>query len=399
MSVINRVLNDIEQRNEREKAAQGYEPVQIKEPASTGKWVIALIVCVICLGIAGYWLLQQSVNDGQSITSESIIEQEQEQEQVAGTEHQQTVAPQVVSESKAQVTEGIIDDEPQHRKHGISKVAGVRESIDERTVEEETVAEAIDVELATEAAVSETEKTSELMPEKLDAEAPVNAVNQVKNKRIQEPVRQEKLSITPVKMSPAELAQLKLTQGLKSQKVGNIETAQRHWRDALTLTPNLHDARVQLAASYYGENNIPKAIKLLSDGNKKYTEFDGYRLLAAQIYYQSNKLDKALSILNNPYLDENASDENLTLAASIAQQLKRWPAAMENYQQLVSRQQNNPQWLLGLAIAQDAQQMASKALKNYQKLLIVTNDQGVYNYAQQRINTLQSELVQRGHNG
>ena len=70
-------------------------------------------------------------------------------------------------------------------------------------------------------------------------------------------MKQEKLSITPVKMSPAELAQLKLTQGLKSQKVGNIETAQRHWRDALTLTPNLHDARVQLAASYYGENNIP----------------------------------------------------------------------------------------------------------------------------------------------
>ena len=93
-------------------------------------------------------------------------------------------------------------------------------------------------------------------------------------------------------------------------------------------------------------------------------------MLAAQIYYQSNKLDKALSILNNPYLDENASDENLTLAASIAQQLKRWPAAMENYQQLVSRQQNNPQWLLGLAISQDAQQMASKALKNYQKLII-----------------------------
>lgn len=386
MSVINRVLNDIEQQNEREKAAQGYEPVQIKEPASIGKWIIALIISVIFLGIVSYWLLQQSDNDGQLITPESMIEQEQ----VAATEHQQTGIPQVVSEPKAPVIEGIIEDKPQHRKHESSKITGIRELIVERAVEEETVAEA---------AVSEIEEPSELMPEKLDAEAQVNVVNQVKKKRVQEPVKQEKLSITPVKMSPAELAQLKLTQGLKAQKIGKIEMAQRHWQDALTLIPNLHDARVQLAASYYGENNIPKAIKLLSDGNKKFTEFDGYRLLAAQIYYQSNKLDKALSILNNPYLDENASDENLTLAASIAQQLKRWPAAMENYQQLVSRQQNNPQWLLGLAIAQDAQHMASKALKNYQKLLIVTNDQGVYNYAQQRINALQSELVQRGHNG
>lgn len=367
MSVINRVLNDIEQRNEQEKSAQGYEPVQIKEPSSIGKWLVVLIVLVICLSGASYWLMQQSENEEQTSVAEVVVKQQQ----VPNSDK-----PVVTQETKVIAEEAVKNEKPS-------------EAEDIRTLE---VLESEDKELVSTVVQIQEEKPKEVvtdLPITLEAKP-----NDIKARTNKEPVKQQKLSITPVKMSTTELAQLKLTQGLKAQKVGEIGKAQEHWQEALTLEPSLHDARVQLAASYFGENNVQKAIALLSDGNKKYEIFDGYRLLAAQIYYQSNELDKALLTLNSPYLDSDASTENLTLAASIAQQLKRWPVAMANYQQLVNRQQNNPQWLLGLAIAQDAQQLTPKALQNYQQLLMFTRDQGIYNYAQQRISALQSELEQ-----
>ena len=377
MSVINRVLNDIEQRNEQEKSAQGYEPVQIKEPSSIGKWLVILIVLVICFSVAGYWLMQQSESEKQTSVSNVVVNQQKLPRKKAPNSEKPVVTP----ETKA-IAEGVVKNE----QSSIVEDNQIPEAL-ESEVKESEVKEA----------VSEVEPIQEEKPKEVIADIPIRIEkqsNDIRARANKEPVEQQKLSITPVKMSTTELAQLKLTQGLKAQKIGKIGAAQSHWQEALTLVPSLHDARVQLAASYYGENNVQKAIALLSDGNKKYGTFDGYRLLAAQIYYQSNELDKALSTLNSPYLNSDASDENLTLAASIAQQLKRWPVAMANYQQLVNRQQNNPQWLLGLAIAQDAQQLTSKALKNYQQLLMFTRDQGIYNYAQQRINALQSELEQ-----
>ncbi|WP_435275788.1 tetratricopeptide repeat protein [Psychrobium sp. nBUS_13] len=372
MSVINRVLNDIEQRNEQEKSAQGYEPVQIKEPSSIGQWLVVLIVLVICFSGVSYWLMQQSENEEQASVAEVVVKQKKvPQDNIPNSDK-----PVVTQETKAIAEELVKNEKPSEAEDiRTPKVLG---------------AEAKEV-------VSAVVQIHEKKPKEVVADLPIileEKSNDIKARTNKEPVKQQKLSITPVKMSTTELAQLKLTQGLKAQKVGEIAKAQEHWQEALTLVPSLHDARVQLAASYFGENNVQKAIALLSYGNKKYETFDGYRLLAAQIYYQSNELDKALLTLSSPYLDSDASTENLTLAASIAQQLKRWPVAMANYQQLVNRQQNNPQWLLGLAIAQDAQQLTPKALQNYQQLLLFTRDQGIYNYAQQRISALQSELEQ-----
>jgi len=236
--------------------------------------------------------------------------------------------------------------------------------------------------------------------EKIEKQATVQASEKNFTVKKIEPKKKSTLTITPLQMSNSELAQLKLSQGLKAHKAGKINYAQSAWKQALEAEPRLHEARIQLAASYYGANETTRALTLLLQSVKQFPKFDGYSLLAAQIYYQLDNPQQALVVLNNPYLDENSATENILLAGSIAQQLQQWPVAMNNYQVLVGRQADNPQWLLGLAIAQDAQNMKTQALGHYSRLLSLNNvESTVMHYAKQRAQALREETAERGNNG
>lgn len=388
MSVINRVLNDIEQRKQQEEAAQGYEAVDIKEPPSNTKWIVALVFCCVLLVGLGYALTLDRKSDEEPqapITQEVIVVESP----VATTAQQANV--EVVNAESTFSSQKLTQQKVTKQNIEVAAKKPVNQDVtaENTTVEPTQVVDAVKQQQVTKSDVAVETKIVKPVRSAVKQLAPVITSKKPK----------KKLSITPVEVSPQEVANLKFQQGLKAQKVGKIELAQKRWLEALKLEPALHEARIQLAASYFGENNSPDALKILGEGNSKYPTFDGYRLLAAQIYYQANEFRRALAALDNPYLDSEASEENLTLAASIAQQLKRWPVAMNNYQQLVNRQGNNPQWVLGLAISQDAQQLTQQALKQYQHLLTLTGDQGVYDYAVGRIAVLQQELAERGQNG
>lgn len=388
MSVINRVLNDIEQRKQQEEAAQGYEAVDIKEPPSNTKWIVALVLCCVVLVGLGYALTLDRKSDEEPqapITQEVIVVEPP----VATTAQQANV--EVVNAESTFSSQKLTQQKVTKQNIEVAAKKPVNQDVtaENTTVEPTQVVDAVKQQQVTKSDVAVETKIVKPVRSAVKQQAPVITSKKPK----------KKLSITPVEVSPQEVANLKFQQGLKAQKVGKIELAQKRWLEALKLEPALHEARIQLAASYFGENNSPDALKILGEGNSKYPTFDGYRLLAAQIYYQANEFRRALAALDNPYLDSEASEENLTLAASIAQQLKRWPVAMNNYQQLVNRQGNNPQWVLGLAISQDAQQLTQQALKQYQHLLTLTGDQGVYDYAVGRIAVLQQELAERGQNG
>ncbi|MGB0834555.1 MAG: tetratricopeptide repeat protein [Psychrobium sp.] len=389
MSVINRVLNDIEQRKQQAEAAQGYEVVDIKEPPSNTKWIVALVLCCVVLAGLGYALTLDSKSD--------------EAQQAPIAQEVVVVEPPVVTPAE-RTNVVVVDAEPSGSSQELAREQVTQQNVEivaaKKTVNQDVIAGNTTVEPTQVAdAVKQQQVTQSDVAVETKIVKPVKSAVEQKAPVITSKKPKKKLSITPVEVSPQEVANLKFQQGLKAQKVGKIELAQKRWLEALKLEPTLHDARIQLAASYYGENNSPDALKILDEGNSKYPNFDGYRLLAAQIYYQANEFSRALAVLDNPYLDGAASEENLTLAASIAQQLKRWPMAMNNYQQLVNRQGNNPQWLLGLAISQDAQKLSQQALKHYRQLLTLTSDQAVYDYATGRIAVLQQELVERGQNG
>jgi MSHA biogenesis protein MshN len=393
MSIINRVLNDIEQRNKTQSNNndRSFDAVDIKELNNT-KWLTSLlIIAVLTLAIAMAWLYISgdfSLSKVESLPVQTI----------------QTTAPIMSvginhTETRMTPAEKIIPSETEisakSQKKSIEKITKnipTFVSIDEdQPLQMTSLPEKIESQMV-------QQPPANVIAVK-EVVTNVISVNKPVDKKVAVKVKQS-LKITPIKMSNNELAQLKLSQGLKAQKDGQITKAQEAWRDALSVEPTLHEARIQLAASYYGADETTRAITLLIKGTKTFPSFDGYSLLAAQIYYQLEKPQQALAMLDSPYLKDNTAIDNIVLAGSIAQQLKQWPVAMNNFQALVNRQRDNPQWLLGLAIAQDAQNMSSQAFNNYSYLLTLNSvDKAVLQYAQQRAQALGESLAQRGTDG
>lgn len=372
MSVINRVLNDIEDRNkiERQNSDASFESVAVKEPQNIAS--ILLVTAIISFIVLAVWLFKFSdimstpLNDDATLLASS----------------QEILILQPVSETSSQTNVEM--------KAAVKQIENTEMSLVD-TIDKELIENEI------------TESSAENKSEQPIAIEAKQMIEPTLKKVVIQPVKRvtekRSLSITPVSLSKDEIAQLKLAQGIKFQNLGQISKAQTAWQEGLAIVPSLHDARIQLAASYYGENDTNKALALLLSADKQYPQFMGYRLLAAQIYYQLEQPSKALAALQEPYLTNSAPKENLVLAASLAQQLKNWSQAQLNYHILVQRERNSAQWVLGLAIALDAQQVHDKALNNYQHLLTLNIDKAVYEYAQQRISLLTEELARRGSNG
>ncbi|PKF56736.1 hypothetical protein CW748_09670 [Alteromonadales bacterium alter-6D02] len=203
------------------------------------------------------------------------------------------------------------------------------------------------------------------------------------------------LSIKPVQLSEEQLAQLKYQKGLKLQSKGELVEAREAWLKAISIQVDLHQAREQLAASYFGANDVARALAILKQGIVLFPDYEGYRLLGAQIHYQQQQVQLALDMLQQPYLKATASIHALSLAGSLAQQLTLWPQAQQSYQKLVELEPGKAQWLIGLAIALDAQGQTAQALVFYMKLLVIPNlDKSLYDYAVERV-----KLLQRDQNG
>lgn len=379
MSVINQVLNDIEKRNEIDEKQQTnqFEPVKIEEFNRFKYLYITIAVLFMILVLLSWWFFQ--INDHERSEDKVIESNITQLNTIEVSTIKETISSKVLTldtpninaipdditkeETIANVAPIILEKKQQKAKDVVKSVVqkSQKDSLETLTVIED----------------KEVEITAE----------PITKINQ-------------SLSITPIEMSDDEVAQLKLNQGIKEQQLGRIEKAQQHWQQALALNPELHDARLQLAASFYGANEISKTIDLLLKATYQFPAYDGYRLLASQVYYQQDQLEQALSILNSPFLTPNAATENIVLAGSLAQQLQQWEISLSNYQVLTQRDDSNSQWLLGVAIAYDALGQSEQAYNNYAQIITLSNvDNTIIEYAKQRMSVLKNLINSRGNNG
>jgi len=395
MSIINKVLNDIEEQSKIEKktALGSLEPVYIKE-LDNSKYLYLVIGTLLAVILGLLWWL---------FSSPKVLQVNSEDK------------PQTSIIAKSTDIEAIALNEETHNKK-IVAVKHINESSSKEIISKKAVSEQVILEQVVPKKVALTKRVSNVVSPSKVISSPIypddivvedskpNTVNSIldnKNVDNKNDINvKNSLSITPVKMSNIAVANLKLKQGIKAQKNGDITKAQKMWQEALTIKPDLHDARIQLAASFYGANELSKALSLISKAIRQFPQYDGYRLMAAQIYYQEKQPEKALSVLNSPFNKIDVATENLALAGSLAQQLQQWSAAQSNYKVLVNRDNNNSQWVLGLAIAYDALGEKENAHRYYSRLLSLGNvDQAIREYARKRSSILKTSMNTRGHNG
>gem|GEM_PF-3457839 len=374
MSVINKVLNDIEQRekSQQEQAAKKLDYLEVTEPKSRYvRLVIAVVILCLIVIIWWQWNALSSANSVVDNTSVTVA-------------HIEPIVPERVS-AKAEIVKAI-------------EVISVTEVAETKIIATEAKNNSVShgTQESEELAVEQKVVAQQIVPPPTIQPLTTMAVK----KPIVEPKKQASLSITPVKLSGDELAKLKYQQGLKQQRQGKIEQAQQSWRAAIKAKADYHSARESLAASFYGANDAKQALAILDLGQRAYPRYQGFRVMMAQILFKQQRPKLALEKLNQPFNDRDASDEALALAGSIAQSLSLWSQVQQNYQVLHQRQPFNAKWLVSLAISLDGQNKFELAHQKYQQFLRLPNlDKALSRYANERIIQLKLNIETRENNG
>lgn len=414
MSVINQVLNDIEQRSKSEQAigADKFSTLELQEPRANTKVLLALTVLVGVLLTAG-WLFyhqqsniaaEQAMSEGSASLAKAIsmaavnsstdlTDIDIEPDAKLDTQDTQTasVPPKLVRKKavpQKSVASTASDNLAQINSSNKAAVAKQGNSA-------AVIAMAVKAKSAVEPLTSNDSG--------LAAQAPAPVITKVPGPEVVATKSQAdstgELRIQTVELTPLELAALKVKQGDNQLDRGYLFKAQDLWRESLDIVPSHHLARERLVRSYLDSNSIEPALALLLEGVKLFPSHWQYQLMAAQIYVLNQQLEQALAVLDRPYRFSDKSDDVLALAASVAQQLQRWQLAELNYVRLVARNKTNQQWLMGLAISLDAQAKTQSAIRRYSELILLPNTSAVLaNYAKERITLLQGQQ-QRDNNG
>jgi tetratricopeptide (TPR) repeat protein len=85
-------------------------------------------------------------------------------------------------------------------------------------------------------------------------------------------------------------------------KNNNIAEGIKHYKEALTISPNYEDARINLAATYYNSKEYEKAFQTIDkcDSNSKHNSYKQFLTPIVE-----KKLNTTLVKLNNPKLNEH----------------------------------------------------------------------------------------------
>lgn len=373
MSVINQMLNDIEQREKSQQQAQTSQQLdylQVNEPKQ--RKTLMIVAAIVLFSLSAAWVAMSAKSSDESGAAIPIEGNDVAKTDVGMPNSDKTELPQSVPELAV-------------KQPPTESLSGGPEAPQALVTENKSSDDTVNI-LQRESAVPRLEQSNVA---KQNAEE-----NEVKPviKSAEKIDKKSELSITTVQVTGRELAKLKYQQGLKQQQSGAIAQAQIKWREALTADPSFHLARESLAASFYGARRTQDALAVLNQAVIIFPTYENYRMLKAQILFKQQKPAQALAALNNPFTNSKSSDEALALAGSIAQSLSLWPDAERNYRLLNQRQPSNGNWLISLAISLDGQGKTSEAIAFYQQFILLPgNTQALNSYAKQRLKQLNSK--------
>ena len=205
--------------------------------------------------------------------------------------------------------------------------------------------------------------------------------------------RQPVVEIAP--KSPQQQSAIHLEAGLKAYNFGIFDEAQKSFTLALSTYPQNIEARKQLAALYFGQNNNLQALQVLSEGVVMWPESLVWRELMAKILVQENRFEEALNLMPDG-LDVKALAEKridyLILKGTSAQTINKPEQAISAFSAMTSLQPNNAKWWLALGVNYDALADKRLAISSYSRALSIGGlSSSSSQYATSRLNDLQEQ--------
>lgn len=422
MSVINKMLKDLEQRQEPETngtfspASAEFKPSNSKKQTLT---LTALSAIILVLTVAVVWLfidkdgvVQAPVQSKpQQFSEREAIEEAKSESANSTIQTKDTSQPQkVVLDSKART-------ETQAKEQQLAKVfEQTNNDMVEKTERFENaehiesnyrfeneaplpnVKSAQNVE-PTKPTRTEPARVQIVREEKPDVTAPTLpspektlARKEVKGSSAQPQTEKSVPTFRIEKSSTILTKEQRITklmaQAQKSFDQGYITESISQLKEVLAADDANVDARNLLAVAWYGRGENQMAVTILNDGLSRYPRVEKWRITAAKMFFKENNPAGAFSYLEADLT--SASTEYYTMKGTLARQLQRFDKAESAYSMLTQLQPNIGNWWLGYAIALDSQSKSELALQSYKMVLEKGGvSPATLSFAQQRIQELQ----------
>ncbi|QEP42136.1 tetratricopeptide repeat protein [Ectothiorhodospiraceae bacterium BW-2] len=175
----------------------------------------------------------------------------------------------------------------------------------------------------------------------------------------------------PLPPTAAELAQAAYQRGETAYHNRDIENATAAWREALEHWPHHHPSReAWLRALLFDQKQPQQAEEVLQQGIELAPHHSPYRLQLARLYHQQEQSDKAMALLQAGLVTTPQQPEYHAMLATLQQQQGNHSPALEHFTQAVAIDPEQSRWWLGLALSAEALQQQATALEGYQNALL-----------------------------
>ncbi|MCS6192408.1 tetratricopeptide repeat protein [Shewanella baltica] len=183
------------------------------------------------------------------------------------------------------------------------------------------------------------------------------------------PKAQGHMAITEVKLTPKQLAKKRFTLASEAERDGKLKEAISYYEQTLGFDPSMHDARKQLAALHYGQDQLAKASEVLQQGMLLFPQQLDFALLLARVQQAAGQADLALATLANIPDTHPLARQKWMAQSDLAQKLGQFSVSEQAYRQLLQQEPQQAKWWMGLAYALDSQQQFPQARQAYRTAL------------------------------
>lgn len=371
MSVINRMLKDLDKRQEASRTT--YRPAAI---APARNWTRLIWIPVVLIIVVLVWLLlpepslesrDHAVSDDSAATQRATPQPTEAASTQPISDREQNNEDDRTIEAEASEAERLA--EAQAKRQGPARSEPEFIPLPEVTTESEVT--------TTAQSEPQVEASSEPVSE------PASATEETQSSG--------SMSITQVQLTPDELVARNLAKANEAFQKGDSTEGKELLEQALAVQPDHVEARLRLAAFWYGRGFGTEAVVLLRDGLDRRPQQPQLSFLLARVYQRIGQDNAALGALAGVVPGPDDALDFYSLRAELAQADGQYDVAIADYQRLTEIQPQRGQWWLSLALVQDDAGNWPAAIEAYEQARLRSDlSRDAVVYASDRIVELQA---------
>lgn len=399
MSVINKMLNDLEAREARATINSDYQP-PIKR-SRKGLWALLTLLVFLAVGGTYFTLQKQSLSALDKVVNR-IGNKPQSPENTLTSQTDDAALHKTLLETtnnehdavghvdNVLSAESLTSSNVNNNQSGFPVAMGQEHSVSD---DNDKLAKMRESEAVLDKFVATTSDETDSVKSGMQTEPQ----HQDQTKDIETPRAEQTIAIAKHPAPTLKITEANPDNSLASLKA-EVNAALSHGqtleavdllKKLVAIEPKNTVARKQLASLYFEVNQAQSAINLLNAGLSIEPMQVDFNLMLSRIYKTINQPERALSILVSAQTDDSTSLSFLSARAALAQQASEFQLALTDYQALIRQQPTEARWWLGHGICADKLNQRDNALVSYQQVIQLSQlSREVEQFVSQRIQAL-----------